>query len=128
MRTGVPENLPRPSVTPEQVARRLTAFIAGLIILIFRKETISKKDIIGGIYLGIPNYFSVYFLLLTLSSFNNNGAVVYPILNVGIIVLSSMASYILFKEKLIRLNIIGMILALIAIFFISYQDIILYFS
>ncbi|MCB1904801.1 MAG: phosphonopyruvate decarboxylase [Gammaproteobacteria bacterium] len=29
MRTGVPEDLPRPSVTPEQVARRLTAFISG---------------------------------------------------------------------------------------------------
>lgn len=30
MHTGVPQDLPRPSVTPEQVARRLTAFIAGI--------------------------------------------------------------------------------------------------
>lgn len=105
-----------------------SAFIAGLFILVFRKEKISKKDLIGGIYLGIPNYFSLYFLLLTLSEFNNNGAVVYPILNVGIIVTSSMASYLIFKEKLIKPNIIGMILAIFAILLISYQDIILYFS
>jgi multidrug transporter EmrE-like cation transporter len=105
-----------------------SAFIIGVVILILRKERISKKDILGGIYLGIPNYFSLYFLLLTLSSFNNNGAVVYPILNIGIIVSSSVASYLLFKEKLIKPNIFGMILAIIAILFISYQDIILYFS
>jgi drug/metabolite transporter (DMT)-like permease len=105
-----------------------SAFISGLIILILRKEKIHRKDLIGGIYLGIPNYFSLYFLLLTLSIFNNNGAVVYPILNVGIIVLSSMASFLIFNEKLIKLNIIGMVTAVIAIFLISYQDIILYFS
>jgi multidrug transporter EmrE-like cation transporter len=105
-----------------------SAFIFGLVILVLRKERISKKDLLGGIYLGIPNYFSLYFLLLTLSSFNNNGAVVYPILNIGIIVSSSMASYLMFKEKLIRANIFGMILAVFAILLISYQDIIIYFS
>lgn len=105
-----------------------SAFISGAIILILRKEKINKKDLIGGIYLGIPNYFSLYFLLLTLSSFNNNGAVVYPILNVGIIVSSSIAAFFIFSEKLIKANIFGMILAIVAILLISYQDIILYFS
>lgn len=120
-------------ITPEQkpvlpVIIFASSFVAGALILILRKERISKKDILGGIYLGIPNYFSLYFLLLTLSSFNNNGAVVYPILNIGIIVSSSIASYLLFNEKLIKQNIFGMILAIIAIILISYQDIILYFS
>ena len=120
-------------ITPEQkpvlpVIIFASAFITGMVILVLRKDQISKRDLLGGIYLGIPNYFSLYFLLLTLSSFNNNGAVVYPILNIGIIVSSSIASYLLFKEKLIKPNIIGMILAIIAILLISYQDIILYFS
>ena len=106
----------------------ISAFIIGMVILVLRKERISKMDFLGGIYLGIPNYFSVYFLLMALSSFDNNGAVVYPILNVGIIVLSSLASYIVFNEKLIKANIFGMILAIFAILLISYQDIILYFS
>jgi drug/metabolite transporter (DMT)-like permease len=120
-------------ITPEQkpvlpVIIFASSFVSGALVLILRKERISKKDILGGIYLGIPNYFSLYFLLLTLSSFNNNGAVVYPILNIGIIVSSSIASYLLFNEKLIKQNIFGMILAIIAIILISYQDIILYFS
>ena len=105
-----------------------SAFISGAVILVIRKGRISRKDLLGGIYLGVPNYFSLYFLLMTLSSFNNNGSVVYPILNVGIIVLSSIASYLVFSEKLNKANIFGMILAIFAILLISYQDIILYFS
>jgi drug/metabolite transporter (DMT)-like permease len=105
-----------------------SAFISGALILLFRKERIRKKDIIGGIYLGIPNYFSIYFLLLTLSYFGNNGAIVYPILNVGIIVLSSMSAFFIFREKLIKPNIVGMGFAIVAIFLISYQNIIAYFS
>ena len=105
-----------------------SAFISGVVIMVVRKERISRKDLFGGIYLGIPNYFSLYFLLMTLTSFNNNGSVVYPILNIGIIVSSSMASYLVFNEKLNRANIFGMILAIFAILLISYQDIILFFS
>jgi drug/metabolite transporter (DMT)-like permease len=105
-----------------------SAFIAGALILLSKRERIKIKDLFGGIYLGIPNYFSIYFLLLTLSYFNNNGAVVYPILNVAIIVISSVAAYLLFRERLIRPNLIGMGLAITAIFLISYQDIIAYFS
>ena len=98
------------------------AFLGGVMLIIFKKEHIQVKDILGGIYLGIPNYFSIYFLLQTLSHFNNNGAVVYPILNVGIIVISSMAAFLIFRERLNKSNIIGMILAITAIFLISYQN------
>jgi drug/metabolite transporter (DMT)-like permease len=104
------------------------AFFGGLIVIIFRKSHIKTKDILGGIYLGIPNYFSIYFLLQTLSYFKNNGAVVYPILNVGIIVISSMSAFLIFRERLNKSNITGMIFAITAIFLISYQDIISYFS
>jgi len=104
------------------------AFLGGVVLIIFKKRHIKVKDIIGGIYLGIPNYFSIYFLLQTLSQFNNNGAVVYPILNVGIIVISSMAAFLIFRERMNKSNIIGMILAITAMFLISYQDIITYFS
>ena len=105
-----------------------SAFVAGVLILLIRRKRIRIKDVMGGIYLGIPNYFSIYFLLLTLTYFANNGAVVYPILNVGIIVISSIAAFLIFHEKLNNLNIAGMGLAISAIFLISYQDIIAYFS
>jgi drug/metabolite transporter (DMT)-like permease len=104
------------------------AFLTGIIMLLIRKIRLRPKDILGGIYLGIPNYFSIYFLLLALSYFDNNGAVVYPILNVGIIVVSSMAAFFIFRERLNKSNIIGMGFAIAAIILISYQDIIAYFS
>jgi len=120
-------------ITPSQkplipVIVFLTAFLAGIILLLAKREKIRIKDVIGGIYLGIPNFFSLYFLMFSLTWLNNNGAVLYPILNVGIIVSSTLASLLIFKEKLIKPNIIGLILSLVAIFLISYQDIISYFS
>ena len=42
------------------------AFFTGFVIIIFNRNKISFKNIIGGVLLGIPNYFSIYFVLLSL--------------------------------------------------------------
>ncbi|MEO1053842.1 MAG: hypothetical protein AAFX87_24605 [Bacteroidota bacterium] len=101
-----------------------SAAVWGIIALFFRKGRLDMKSLLGGVLLGMVNYFSVYFVLKALSSFGNDGAMVFPILNIGIILVSSLLSILLFKEKLLKVNWLGLILALIAIIFISYQDII----
>lgn len=101
----------------------LSAFIAGLLFCLLKKVKFGKKEIIGGICLGVPNYFSIYFNLKALSAFDNNGALVYPALNIGIIIGSTLLAIVLFKEKLSRLNYIGVALALVVIFLLSYQEI-----
>ena len=98
------------------------AFI-GLIILFIGKSKIRLKNIVGGIYLGVPNFFSLYFLIKALSAFGNDGALLYPLLNIGIIVFSSLAAVILFREKLSFINKVGIILAVIAIIMLSHQEI-----
>ena len=103
------------------------AFI-GLIMFFFQKGKFQLKSLIGGIYLGIPNYFSLYFVLKALSAFENNGAVFFPIYNVGIIMLSSFTAMIIFKEKLSKINFLGLGLSVLALFLLSYQEIIEYFS
>lgn len=99
------------------------AFIAGLIVCLVRKVKFAWKELIGGVYLGVPNYFSIYFNLKALTAFDNNGAIVYPALNIGIIIGSTLLAILLFKEKLTRLNYIGVFLALVVIFLLSYQEI-----
>ena len=99
------------------------AFIAGLIVCLVRKVKFRWKELIGGLYLGVPNYFSIYFNLKALTAFDNNGAIVYPALNIGIIIGSTLLAILLFKEKLTRLNYIGVFLALVVIFLLSYQEI-----
>lgn len=106
----------------------MSAALAGTIILFFQKKKIEWKSIIGGIYLGIPNYFAIYLIFKALTFFDNNGAVFFPISNLSIIVFSSIAAMIVFKEKLSTINFIGLGLSAIALFFISYQDIIEYLN
>ncbi len=103
------------------------AFI-GTIALFFQRKKLEWKNIIGGIYLGIPTYFAVYLVFKALTVFQNNGAVFFPIYNVGIILLSSFAAMILFKERLSKINFLGLGLSVIALFFLSYQEIIHYFT
>ncbi|WP_323757695.1 hypothetical protein [Roseivirga sp.] len=96
-----------------------TAFIIGSILILVRRIKVTKKDIIGGLYLGIPNYFSIYFQIKALSAFDNNGAVLYPVLNIGIIIASTIFAAFIFREYPSKLNIIGIVLAITALILIS---------
>jgi drug/metabolite transporter (DMT)-like permease len=100
-----------------------SAFLIGLGSLVIRKEKPSPRAILFGIGLGVVNYFSIYFLILTLGAFQNDGAMVYPILNIGIILVSALVSVIFYAEKLSVLNKIGLLLAIAAIILISYQEV-----
>lgn len=100
-----------------------SAFICGTLICLVKKVKFGWKEFVGGLYLGIPNYFSIYFQLKALSAFDNNGAIVYPALNIGIIIVSTLLAIILFKERLNKINFIGVGLAVVVIFLLSYQEI-----
>ncbi len=100
-----------------------SASILGIIILVYRGSRLNLKSAIGGIALGVINYFSIYFLIRTLTSFENDGALVYPLLNVGIILATVFASVLFFREKISRLNLAGIAFAVLSILLLSYQEI-----
>lgn len=95
------------------------ASLCGVIVLIFQginlKRSIPLKAAAGGILLGIPNYFSLLFLIKALNVPGWKSSVVFPINNMGIVVLTAVCAFILFREKLLKVNLIGIGLALIAI-------------
>ncbi len=99
----------------------LGAVIAGLFLLLYQRKSIDTKNLIAAIPLGIPNFLSFYFLLKALDVFKNNGAYVLPIYNIGVIVVSTVVAVFFFKEKLAKLNWIGLVLALVAIVLISWM-------
>jgi len=103
------------------------AGLFGVITLIIKGKQISAKSIAGGTLLGIINYFSLLLVLKTLNIFHNNGAVFFPLFNIGIILLSTFLSILIFREKLSRINWVGLTLAIFALILISYEDIVLYF-
>lgn len=86
-----------------------------------RKNLISRKDIYAGIMLGIPNYFSIYLLLVMLNQ-GWKGSIMYPMLNVSVLLLSTIIAVIGFREKLNRLNWIGIALATLSILTIAYAQ------
>lgn len=93
------------------------SFVVSLISLpFFRvniKEIIRPKNIIGGTILGLVNFFAVFFF--TYSMINYNGSHFFPIFNSGVVASSAIFGFVLFKEKISKINIFGLILALAAI-------------
>lgn len=92
------------------------AFLTGFVLIIFKRNKITVRNIIAGIFLGIPNYFSIYFVLLSLDSLG--GAIVFPVLNIGVVLISTIFSYLIYKENLNKENWLGIILACTSIFLV----------
>lgn len=104
----------------------LGAIIAGFIMLtvrlIQRKETIQGRSLVAAVTLGVPNFLSFYTLLLALSAFGSNGAFVYPLYNIGVILLAALLAALFFRESLSTANKAGLALAVVAIGLISWQE------
>jgi drug/metabolite transporter (DMT)-like permease len=82
---------------------------------IFQQESIPLKAIAGGVLLGVHNYFSLLFLIKALNIPGWHSSVIFPINNMGVVALTAVCAYLLFREKLSKKNLIGIALALIAI-------------
>ena len=104
----------------------LTASSIGVIVLMIKfvktRKLPSYKAAIGGFALGIPNYFSVYFLLKALSMKHMESSVVIPINNMAIVGIGAIAGVFFFREKMSKINIMGIALCFIAIALIAFSD------
>lgn len=90
----------------------------GLILVIFGLITgrlkFSYKNILAGIVLGIPNFFSIYLIIVAIKE-GWEGSVFFPINNVSVLALSALIGFWFFNEKLSKANVIGLILAVVSI-------------
>jgi len=105
----------------------LSAFIIGLCIIVYQllskkidfKTLFNFKNIIGGIALGVPNYFSIYFLFKSLDAKIMSSAQLFTLLNLSNVILAAVIGRFFFKEKLSWINISGIIVAVAAILLIT---------
>lgn len=95
------------------------SFIVGCIITFEQKIRFTFKEILWGIALGIFNFGNVYFYLKAHQTFKDNPSLVFASMNLGVIVLGSLVGILVFKEKMNKLNYLGLVLALAAITIIS---------
>ncbi len=73
---------------------------------------------IGGILLGIFNYASLVAILKALAYGGLPSSSLYPMMNVGVILIGSISSVILFRERLSSMQISGIALAIVALLLI----------
>ena len=97
-----------------------TAGIIGGFILLFNylknKEKITKKEIVSGILLGVPNYFSIYYLIHSYEVLALPDSTILALLNVLSVLSSLITGYLFFKEKINLLKAIGIICCLFSIY------------
>jgi drug/metabolite transporter (DMT)-like permease len=102
----------------------MAAAIFGLLWMLLtqrdRFRNFNKASIVGGIALGIPNFGSIYFLILALEKSGLQSSVLYPINNMGIVAISALFGIFIFKEKISLINFFGILLAIAAIALIAF--------
>jgi drug/metabolite transporter (DMT)-like permease len=98
-----------------------SAGIIGVITLLFRKEKIELKNILGGLCLGFVNYSATYFLIKALSNKDIESSVIFPVNNIGVIIFSTFVALFFFKEKINSLNWAGIAISILSILLISFS-------
>jgi drug/metabolite transporter (DMT)-like permease len=93
-----------------------------LILTLAGKIRLHYRNIIAGIVLGIPNYFSIYYLIRLLNSDFMQSSAAIPVSNVGVVVVSTLVAMLFFRETANRQRIAGLLLAIAAILLISFAD------
>lgn len=83
--------------------------------VVFKKVKISIHNILIGGLVGIFNFGNILFYLKAHQEFSKSPSTVFAGMNMGVIIIGSLVGVLIFKEKLSKMNFIGLILALIAI-------------
>ena len=93
------------------------AFIYTASLVFIKSISFNKKTFSSGIILGVPNVFSSIFLLAALE--NMKAIVIYPTANIGIILLTAISAFLIWKEKLNRLAKFSLFTGIISIILLN---------
>ncbi|TGZ98906.1 EamA family transporter, partial [Rodentibacter pneumotropicus] len=118
----------------KQVAKSGGAFSATLFIsfslaacvmfiyLLLKRTQWTVPSVIGGVILGVLNFFNILFYIKAHQSFGSNPTLVFAGMNIGVICLGTITGALVFKEKISKINWLGIIFSLTAIFCLYYLD------
>jgi len=97
----------------------MTAGLIGITVIIIKyfkgNYSVSFRDIAAGIFLGLVNYGSIYFLVKSYTLGIWPKSTVLPLNNLSVVIVGAFASILIFKEKLSAKNYIGIALSALAL-------------
>jgi drug/metabolite transporter (DMT)-like permease len=94
------------------------ATVYTFVVIFIKKVPLDRIVLIRGGILGVPNMFSTFFILLALAQLP--AIVVYPMTNIGIILITTLGAAIIWKEKLNMYGKWALISGIIAIIFLGF--------
>lgn len=94
-----------------------TAALLCFALMVWKGEHLGKWEILFGLLIGVPNYFSARFLLRALERVA--AVVVYPTFSVGVILAVTAAGVCLFKERLSKRQWIAVAIILAALILLN---------
>ena len=88
-----------------------------LIAQIIRRRTrIEFRNVIGGVILGVPNFFSIFLLMRAYNSVTWSDSSVLAVINVAIVCISTLLGTLIFSEKISWAKGLGLCCSLLAIY------------
>lgn len=105
------EEIGNPALTNQYLAYSFgAAMILCVGLMLYKKERMGKWEILFGALIGVPNYFTVRFLLRSLEDIP--AVIVYPTFSVAAILLVTLAGVALFRERLGKRQWLAMVIIL----------------
>lgn len=99
------------------------AMLFGVVIVVFDlikgNSKWQWKNALGGLALGLVNFLSSYCMWNGMRLFDNT--LLFPIYNIGVVSVTTLAGLILFREKLTKKNLIGLAMVIIAVVLITFK-------
>jgi hypothetical protein len=102
----------------------LVAFVlAGVLMFVYlllKRTNWRIKSMLAGIVLGVLNFGNILFYVRAHQVFKDNPTLVFAGMNMGVIALGTLVGAWAFREKISRVNAIGVVLAMASIFCLFY--------
>lgn len=100
------------------------AGVWGMVYMLFKNKEIKSlfdlNHVTAGWILGIPNYFSIYALMRAIGTNEVPVSVIIPSINTGTILIAVFTGILIFREKITKTNAWGMIIAIFALFLLTF--------
>ncbi len=94
-----------------------SALVWSWLYLLVIRQKVKAADVGRGLMLGLPNYCAFFFRLKALETIP--AYVTFPFVNIGLIIVSALMGYLLFKEKVSRKKMLLILLGIIAVLLLT---------
>lgn len=98
------------------------AWAVMLVFLLIKKTKWHAKSLFSGIILGSLNFANILFYIKAHQAFKEDPTLVFAGMNIGVISLGALVGLFVFKEKVSKINLIGILVGIAAIFCLFYLD------